>query len=123
MNDLPKKRQTFSDGLICLASKMEIQRFAFSSIFKVTVIAMLLLSVALNMVRTLQKMARKICFNVQQKFDIFREFHEGVERKTSFTNNSFFDVFREGRMSRTVPRKRWKAVLKQGYELRRDLGY
>ena len=40
-------------------------------------------------------MARKICFNVQQKFDIFREFHEEVERKTSFTNNSFFDVFRE----------------------------
>ena len=84
---------------------------------------MLLLSVALNMVRTLQKMARKICFNVQQKFDIFREFHQRVERKTSFTNNSFFDVFREGRISRTVPRKRWKAVLKQGYELQRDLGY
>ena len=40
-------------------------------------------------------MARKICFNVQQKFDIFREFHEGVERKISFTNNSIFDVFRE----------------------------
>ena len=35
-----------------------------SSIFKVTVIAMLFLSVALNMVRTLQKMARKICFDV-----------------------------------------------------------
>ena len=74
---------------------MEIQRFAFSSIFKVTVIAMLFLSVALNRVRTLQKMARQICFNVQQKFDIFREFHEEVERKTSFTNNSFFDVFRK----------------------------
>ena len=40
-------------------------------------------------------MARKICVNVQQKFDIFREFHEEVERKTSFTNNSIFDVFRE----------------------------
>ena len=48
-----------------------------------------------NMVRILKKMARKICFNVQQKFDVFREFHEEVERKTSFTNNSFFDVFRE----------------------------
>ena len=48
-----------------------------------------------NMVRILKKMARKICFNVQQKFDIFREFHEEVERKTSFTNNSFFDVFRK----------------------------
>jgi len=95
MSDLPKKRQTFSDGMICLASKMEIQRFALSSIFTVTVIAMLFLSVARNMVRILKKMARKICFNVQQKFDIFREFHEGVERKTSFTNNSIFDVFRE----------------------------
>ena len=42
-----------------------------------------------------KKMARKICFNVQQKFDIFREFHEEVERKTSFTNNIFFDVFCE----------------------------
>ena len=95
MNDLPKKRQTFSDGMIFLASKMEIQRFAFSSIFTVTVIAILFLSVARNMVRILKKMARKICFNVQQNFDIFREFHEGVERKTSFTNNSIFDVFRE----------------------------
>ena len=102
---------------------MEIQRIALSSIFKVTVIAMLFLSVALNMVRTLQKMARKICFDVEQKFDIFREFHEGVERKTSFTNNSFFGVFRKGRISRTVRRKRWKAILKRGYELRRDLGY
>ena len=74
---------------------MEIQRIALSSIFKVTVIAMLFLSVALNMVRTLQNMARKICFDVEQKFDIFREFHEGVERKISFTNNSIFDVFRE----------------------------
>ena len=74
---------------------MEIQRFAFSSIFTVTVIAMLFLSVARNMVRILKKMARKICFNVQQNFDILREFHEGVERKTSFTNNSIFDVFRK----------------------------
>ena len=74
---------------------MEIQRFALSSIFTVTVIAMLFLSVALNRVRTLQKVTRQVCFNVQQKFDIFREFHEQVERKTSFTNNSFFDVFRQ----------------------------
>ena len=96
---------------------MEIQRIALSSVFKVTVIAMLFLSVALNRVRTLEKVARQVCFNVQQKFDIFREFHEGVERKTSFTNNSFFDVFREGRISRTVRRKRWKAILKLGYEL------
>ena len=74
---------------------MEIQRIALSSIFKVTVIAMLFLSVALKRVRTLQKIARKICVNVQQNFDIFREFHEEVERKTSFTKNSIFDVFRE----------------------------
>ena len=74
---------------------MEIHRIALSSIFKVTVIAMLFLSVALNMVRTLQKMARKICVNVQQKFDIFGGFHEEVERNPSFTNNSIFDVFRE----------------------------
>ena len=74
---------------------MEIQRIALSSIFKVTVIAMLFLSVALKRVRTLQKMARKICVNARQNFDIFREFHEEVERKTSFTNNSIFDVFRE----------------------------
>ena len=101
---------------------MEIQRFAFISIFKVTVTAMLFISVALNMVRTLQKTARKICFNVQQELYIFREFHEGVERKTSFTNDSFFDVFQEGRISRTVRRKRWKAILKHGYEQPRDLG-
>ena len=40
-------------------------------------------------------MTRQICFNVQQKFDIFREFHEQVEKKISFTKNTFFDVFRE----------------------------
>ena len=56
---------------------------------------MLFLSVALKRARILQKMVRKSCVNVQQKFDIFREFHEEVERKTSFTNNSIFDVFRE----------------------------
>ena len=56
---------------------------------------MLFLSVALKRVRTLQKMVRKICVNAQQNFDIFREFHEEVERKTSFTNNSIFDVFRK----------------------------
>ena len=94
INDLPEKRQIFSDGLIYLASKVEIQRFAFSSIFKVTVIAVLFLSVALNKVKTLQKMARKNGVNVQQKFDIFREYHEEVERKSSFTNNSIFDALR-----------------------------
>ena len=83
---------------------MEIQRFASSSIFTVAVIVMLFLSVARNMVRILKKMARKICFNVQQKFDIFREFHEGVERKTSFTNNSIFDVFRDGKKDEKVGR-------------------
>ena len=42
-------------------------------------------------------MAGKICFNVQQKFDIFREFHEGVERKISFTNNSIKKEEKVGR--------------------------
>ena len=74
-------------------------------------------------------MTRQICFNVQQTFDIFREFHEQVERKTSFTNNSFFDVFREvsyGKKDEKVGRyaeKGGSAILKHGYELRRDLGY
>ena len=60
-----KEKTDLSDGMIFLASKMEIQRFAFSSIFTVTVIAILFLSVARNMVRILKKMARKICFNVR----------------------------------------------------------
>ena len=67
MNDLPKKRQTFSDGMICLASKMEIQRFASSSIFTVTVIAMLFLSVARNMVRILRKNGKKNLFQCSAK--------------------------------------------------------
>ena len=68
MNDLPKKRQTFSDGMIFLASKMEIQRFAFSSIFTVTVIAMWFLSVARNMVRILKKNGKKNLFQRSAKF-------------------------------------------------------
>ena len=90
---------------------MEIQRFAFSSIFKVTVMAMLFLSVALKRVRTLQKMARQICFNVQQKFDIFREFHEQVEKRYLSRTTASLMYFAKFRMGRRT--KKWDGTQKK----------
>ena len=89
MNDLPKKRQTFSDGMIFLASKMEIQRFAFSSIFTVTVIAMWFLSVARNMVRTLKKWQEKFVSTFSKSLIYFASFMKELkERHLSRTTAS-----------------------------------
>ena len=71
IDDMPEKRQLFSDGLRQVASKMEIQRFVLSCLFQVTVIAMLFRCVALSVVKAVESMARKI----QQEYDVFREHH------------------------------------------------
>ena len=103
MNDLPKKRQT-SDGMICLASKMEIQRFAFSSIFTVTVIGMLFLSVVRNMVRTLKNGKKNLTVLTFSKSLIyFASFMKELkERHLSRTTASllYFAKFRMGRRTK-----------------------
>ena len=69
-----KEKTDLSDGMIFLASKMEIQRFAFSSIFTVTVIAMWFLSVARNMIRTLKKWQEKFVSTFSKSLIYFVSF-------------------------------------------------
>ena len=59
-----------------LTTKMEIQRFVLNCLFQVAVIVMLFCYVALSVVKTLQSIARKICVNVHQELNVFREFRE-----------------------------------------------
>ena len=59
-----------------LTTKMEIQRFVLNCLSQVAVIVMLFRYVALGVVKTLQSIARKICVNVQQELNVFREFRE-----------------------------------------------
>ena len=123
-----KEKTDHSDGMIFLASKMEIQRFAFSSIFTATVIAILFLSVARNMVRILKKNGKKNLFQRSAKVWYISRVSWRSWKKDIFHEQqhlwciSWSFVWEEGRKSRTVRRKRWKAILKYGYELRRDLG-
>ena len=74
---------------------MEIQRFVLSCLFQVAVIVMLFRSVALNVVKTLQSIARKICVNVQQEFNVFREFRED-RNSPVWDKGRLFESFMKG---------------------------
>ena len=74
---------------------MEIQRFVLSCLFQVTVIVMLFRYVALSVVKTLQSIARKICVNVQQELNVFREFRED-RNSPVWDERRLFESFMKG---------------------------
>ena len=74
---------------------MEIQRFVLSCLFQVTVIVMLFRYVALSVVKTLQSIARKICVNVQQELNVFREFRED-RNSPVWDKGRLFESFMKG---------------------------
>ena len=74
---------------------MEIQRFVLNCLFRVAVIVMLFRYVALSMVKTLQSIARKICVNVQQELNVFREFRED-RNSPVWDEGRLFESFMKG---------------------------
>ena len=78
-----------------LTTKMEIQRFVLNCLFQVAVIVMLFCYVALSVVKTLQSIARKICVNVQQELNVFREFRED-RNSPVWDKGRLFESFMKG---------------------------
>ena len=74
---------------------MEIQRFVFNCLFQVAVFIMFFRYVALSVVKTLQSMARKICVNVQQELNVFREFRED-RNSPVWDKGRLFESFMKG---------------------------
>ena len=78
-----------------LTTKMEIQRFVLNCLFQVAVIVMLFCFVALSVVKTLQSIARKICVNVHQELNVFREFRED-RNSPVWDKGRLFETFMKG---------------------------
>ena len=74
---------------------MEIQRFVLNCLFQVAVIVMLFRYVALSVVKTLQSIARKVCVNVQQELNVFREFRED-RNSPVWDKGRLFESFMKG---------------------------
>ena len=74
---------------------MEIQRFVLNCLFQVAVIVMLFCFVALSVVKTLQSIARKICVNVHQELNVFREFRED-RNSPVWDKGRLFETFMKG---------------------------
>ena len=74
---------------------MEIQRFVLNCLFQVAVIVMFFRYVALSVVKTLQSIARKICVNVQQELNVFREFRED-RNSPVWDKGRLFESFMKG---------------------------
>ena len=74
---------------------MEIQRLVLNCLFQVAVIVMFFRYVALSVVKTLQSIARKICVNVQQELNVFREFRED-RNSPVWDKGRLFESFMKG---------------------------
>ena len=74
---------------------MEIQRFVLNCLFQVAFIIMLFRYVALSVVKTLQSIARKVCVNVQQELNVFREFRED-RNSPVWDKGRLFESFMKG---------------------------